>query len=132
STNPTTTTPASPPGSAWSRWTDGGPQMSATSPPSAPAPRAAARLVGVSKSFGAKQAVRHMDLTLHAGEVFAFLGPNGAGKTTTLKITTGLLRPDQGQVEVCGYDMARDPHSAKQRLAFVPDQPFLYDKLTGR
>jgi ABC-2 type transport system ATP-binding protein len=90
------------------------------------------RLQGVSKSFGTKRAVADLTLALHAGEVFAFLGPNGAGKTTTLKMTTGLLRPDSGTVEVCGHSMLTEDHLAKQQLAYVPDQPFLYDKLTGR
>ncbi len=89
-------------------------------------------LRGVSKRYGRKPAVRDLSLDLLAGEVFAFLGPNGAGKTTTLKMTTGLLRPDTGTVSVCGYDMATDGRRAKQHLAYVPDQPFLYDKLTGR
>lgn len=86
----------------------------------------------VSKRFGAKQAVYPLSLELYAGEVFAILGPNGAGKTTTLKMTTGLLRSDTGSVSVCGHDMTRDGRQAKQALAYVPDQPFLYDKLTGR
>jgi ABC-2 type transport system ATP-binding protein len=90
------------------------------------------RLKRVSKRFGAKHAVRDLSLTLHPGEVFAFLGPNGAGKTTTLKMTTGLLRPTAGSVWVCGYDMARDGRLAKQHVAYVPDQAFIYEKLTGR
>jgi ABC-2 type transport system ATP-binding protein len=98
----------------------------------APAAATAVRLTGVSKSYGQKRAVIDLSLTLHAGEVVAFLGPNGAGKTTTLKMTTGLLRPDSGTVEVCGYSMEREPRRAKQHLAYVPDQPFLYEKLTGR
>jgi len=86
----------------------------------------------VSKRFGQKQAVADLSLRLQPGEVFAFLGPNGAGKTTTLKITTGLLRSDTGEVRVCGYSMRGDGRRAKQYIAYVPDQPFLYDKLTGR
>ena len=89
-------------------------------------------LDGVSKRFATKQAVADLSLSIQSGEVFAFLGPNGAGKTTTLKMTTGLLRSDTGQVRVCGHDLQRDPRAAKQHLAYVPDQPFLYDKLTGR
>jgi ABC-2 type transport system ATP-binding protein len=89
-------------------------------------------LDGVSKRFVGKQAVSELSLSIHAGEVFAFLGPNGAGKTTTLKMTTGLLRSDTGQVHVCGHDLRKSPRAAKQQLAYVPDQPFLYDKLTGR
>ena len=91
-----------------------------------------ASLRHVSKSFGPKVAVNDLTLDIHAGEVFAFLGPNGAGKTTTLKLTTGLLRPDSGSVQVGGHDMTRDNRSAKRHIAYVPDQPYLYDKLTGR
>lgn len=90
------------------------------------------RIEGVSKSYGAKDAVRDLSLTLHGGEVFAFLGPNGAGKTTTLKMTTGLLRPDRGTIEVCGHSMRDEAEQAKQHIAYVPDQPFVYEKLTGR
>ncbi len=97
-----------------------------------PARVPAVRLEGVSKSYGAKLAVRDLSLTLHSGEVFAFLGPNGAGKTTTMKITTGLLRPDRGTAWVCGHSLEREGRLAKQHIAYVPDQPFLYDKLTGR
>jgi ABC-2 type transport system ATP-binding protein len=90
------------------------------------------RLSGVSKSYGDTRAVIDLSLDLYPGEVFAFLGPNGAGKTTTLKLTTGLLRSDTGTVRVCGENMARRGRRAKQHIAYVPDQPFLYDKLTGR
>lgn len=86
----------------------------------------------VSKSYGTKRAVIDLSLALHPGEVFAFLGPNGAGKTTTLKMVTGLLRSDRGSIHVCGCDMRRQARLAKQEIAYVPDQPFLYDKLTGR
>jgi ABC-2 type transport system ATP-binding protein len=87
---------------------------------------------GVSKSYGSRLALLNLSLTLYAGEVFAFLGPNGAGKTTTLKLTSGLLRPDRGVVRVCGYDLQADGRDAKRHIAYVPDQPFLYEKLTGR
>lgn len=90
------------------------------------------QLNNVSKRFGQKQAVKPLTLDLYAGEVFAVLGANGAGKTTTLKMTTGLLRSDTGSVTVCGRDLHRDGREAKRALAYVPDQPFLYDKLTGR
>jgi ABC-2 type transport system ATP-binding protein len=90
------------------------------------------RLQNISKSFGPKPAVIDLSLELHAGEVFAFLGPNGAGKTTTLKMTTGLLRPDRGTIEVCGHDLLRAARQAKEQMAYVPDEPFVYDKLTGR
>lgn len=95
-------------------------------------PAVTVRLDRVSKSYGDKRAVETLTLDLHRGEVFAFLGPNGAGKTTTMKMTVGLLRTDTGAVEVCGHDIEDDPRRAKQHIAYVPDQPFLYDKLTGR
>jgi ABC-2 type transport system ATP-binding protein len=90
------------------------------------------RLTGVSKSYGSTRAVIDLTLELRPGEVFAFLGPNGAGKTTTLKLTTGVLRPDTGAIRVCGEDMTRRGRQAKEQIAYVPDQPFLYEKLTGR
>jgi ABC-2 type transport system ATP-binding protein len=89
-------------------------------------------LENVTRTFGDQVAVADLSLRLHAGEVFAFLGPNGAGKTTTLKMTTGLLRPNRGTVTVCGLRMDREAQKAKQHIAYVPDQPFIYDKLTGR
>jgi ABC-2 type transport system ATP-binding protein len=86
----------------------------------------------VSKSYGPKVAVR--DLTLHvpAGELFAFLGPNGAGKTTTIKLLCGLLFPSTGSVRVGGFDLATNGDQARGLISYVPDQPFLYEKLTGR
>lgn len=102
------------------------------SPNSALGAEVAVRLTGLTKSFGDKVAVRDLSLTLRAGEVFAFLGPNGAGKTTTMKATTGLLRPDRGEIEILGLSMRTQAREAKRHLAYVPDQPFVYDKLTGR
>lgn len=90
------------------------------------------RLSGISKRYGHKQAVFDLSLELRAGEIFAFLGPNGAGKTTTLKMSTGLLRSDTGAITACGFPMSTDGRQAKQHIAYVPDQPYLYDKLTGR
>jgi len=89
-------------------------------------------LEGVSKRFGELVAVRDLSLRIGKGELFAFLGPNGAGKTTTVKLITGLLRPSAGVVRVCGYDLALEPLQVKSRLSYVPDQPYLYGKLTGR
>ncbi|GMU22684.1 MAG: ABC transporter ATP-binding protein [Phycisphaerae bacterium] len=86
----------------------------------------------VTKRYGQFTAVSHLDLEIREGELFAFLGPNGAGKTTTIKMITGLLRADSGLVSVCGHRMGMDGRMAKAQLAYVPDQPFLYDKLTGR
>jgi ABC-2 type transport system ATP-binding protein len=87
-------------------------------------------LRGVTKTFGARKAVDHLDLSVRAGELFAFLGPNGAGKTTTIKMVCGLLRPTSGIVKVGGF-LAASPE-ARQLIAYVPDQPYLYEKLTGR
>ena len=92
----------------------------------------AIELESVVKRFGQTVAVDGLSLSIPAGELFAFLGPNGAGKTTTIKMITGLLRPDAGTVTVCGRPMASDGLAAKSVMAYVPDQPFLYDKLTGR
>ena len=86
----------------------------------------------VTKKYGNFVAVRDLDLEISPGELFAFLGPNGAGKTTTIKMIAGLLLPDVGEVRVCGHLMGRDGRLAKAQLAYVPDQPFLYDKLTGQ
>ena len=92
----------------------------------------AIELRGVSKRFGDKVAVNNLSLRIPRGELFAFLGPNGAGKTTTIKMIVGLLRPACGTVAVCGHSMSTDGLPARARMAYVPDQPFLYDKLTGR
>ena len=93
---------------------------------------AAIVLSGVTKSYGRTVAVRGLWLEIPRGELFAFLGPNGAGKTTTIKMIVGLLRPDIGHVKVTGHRIATNGVAAKAQLAYVPDQPFLYDKLTGR
>jgi ABC-2 type transport system ATP-binding protein len=89
-------------------------------------------LAGVRKCYGQTVAVRRLGLEIHRGELFAFLGPNGAGKTTTIKMIAGLLRPNRGNIYVCGYHVGANGLAAKARLAYVPDQPFLYEKLSGR
>lgn len=89
------------------------------------------RLQSLAKHFGNLRAVDGLDLEVAQGEFFAFLGPNAAGKTTTIKMISGLLRPTSGTVIVGGYDMIREPEKAKAQLAYVPDFPFLYDKLTA-
>jgi ABC-2 type transport system ATP-binding protein len=83
------------------------------------------------KNYGSLTAVDGLDLEIPEGEFFAFLGPNAAGKTTTIKMITGLLKPTAGEVFVGGYDMLREPNKAKELLAYVPDFPFLYDKLSA-
>jgi ABC-2 type transport system ATP-binding protein len=82
------------------------------------------------KKFGDLVAVNDLSLTVRQGEFFAVLGPNAAGKTTTIKILAGLMKPTGGSVKVCGFDVQTEPLEAKRRLAFVPDFPFLYEKLT--
>lgn len=86
----------------------------------------------VSKRYGTKHAVEELSLTIQQGELFAFLGPNGAGKTTTIKMVCGLLFPTSGTVRVCGYDVVHDGDHARSMLSYVPDQPYLYEKLSGR
>ncbi|GJM23636.1 MAG: ABC transporter [Phycisphaerae bacterium] len=86
----------------------------------------------VHKHFGRKVAVHDLTLSIPPGELFAFLGPNGAGKTTTIKMICGLLHPQRGTIDVCGHRMGINGLAGKAKLAYVPDQPFLYDKLTGR
>jgi ABC-2 type transport system ATP-binding protein len=86
----------------------------------------------VSKRYGIKTAVDGLSLRIETGELFAFLGPNGAGKTTTIKMICGLLFPSAGTVRVGGFDMQTQGDSARQLLSYVPDQPYLYEKLTGR
>ena len=86
----------------------------------------------VTKRYDDKLAVDQLQLEIPRGEVFAFLGPNGAGKTTTIKMMVGLLNPDEGCIEIDGNNVVTDPRSAAARIGYIPDQPHLYDKLTGR
>jgi ABC-2 type transport system ATP-binding protein len=90
------------------------------------------RFESATRRYGTKVAVDRLDLTVPAGEVFAFLGPNGAGKTTAIKMLTGLLQPTSGTVTVCGHNTATSAREASRFLGYVPEEPFLYDKLTGR
>ena len=85
---------------------------------------------GLGKSFADFAAVDGLSLQVERGEFYALLGPNGAGKTTTLRMVAGLLEPDAGQISVCGLDALREPVSAKRVLAWVSDEPMIYDKLT--
>ena len=89
-------------------------------------------LVNVTKRYGPKVAVQGLNLAVPDGELFAFLGPNGAGKTTTIKMVCGLLFPTEGTVRVGGFDMRDQGDQARRLISYVPDQPFLYEKLTGR
>jgi ABC-2 type transport system ATP-binding protein len=86
----------------------------------------------VTKRYGTKLAVDRLTLNIAEGELFAFLGPNGAGKTTTIKLMCGLLFPTAGRVRVGGFDLETEGDRARQLISYVPDQPFLYEKLTGR
>ena len=89
------------------------------------------RLVQLTKRYGKFTAVDGIDLVVRSGELFGFLGPNGAGKTTTFRMIAGILQPTSGTVEIGGIDIIRRPLEAKKRLGFIPDRPFVYDKLTG-
>jgi ABC-2 type transport system ATP-binding protein len=91
--------------------------------------RAALEIRGLCKRFD-RPAVDRLDLTVRAGEFYALLGPNGAGKTTTLRMVSGLLRPDAGTISIAGIDALADPVAAKRVMAWVSDEPMIYDKLT--
>ncbi len=87
--------------------------------------------VRLNRRYGDLWAVRDLDLSVPRGELFCFLGPNGAGKTTTIKMMTGLLRPTSGSVRIGGIDMEADPLAAKRLIGYIPDMPFLYERLTA-
>ena len=88
-------------------------------------------LKSLTKKYGSFTAVDSIDLSVPDGQLFGFLGPNGAGKTTTLRMIAGLLKPTSGQVEVNGHDVTKEPELAKASLGFIPDRPFIYEKLTA-
>ena len=85
----------------------------------------------LTKNYGTFTAVDALDLSVPAGQLFGFLGPNGAGKTTTLRMIAGILRPTAGTIHIGGIDIVQRPNEAKARLGFIPDRPFIYEKLTG-
>jgi ABC-2 type transport system ATP-binding protein len=89
------------------------------------------RLTSLTKRYGAFTAVDRVDLTIEKGELFGFLGPNGAGKTTTFRMIAGIILPTAGRIEIGGIDLGRQPLVAKRRLGYIPDRPFVYDKITG-
>jgi ABC-2 type transport system ATP-binding protein len=89
------------------------------------------KIENLTKTFGAYKAVDALDLEVLPGEIFGFLGPNGAGKTTTVKILSGIMKPTSGRVLVGGFDVVKNPLEAKRSLAYIPDEPFVYPKLTG-
>ena len=88
-------------------------------------------LRGVVKRYGDFTAVKGLDLRVERGEIFGFLGPNGAGKTTTIRMVAGVLRPTEGTLLLGGDDLVADPAAAKARLGYIPDRPYLYEKLSG-
>jgi ABC-2 type transport system ATP-binding protein len=88
-------------------------------------------LKNLTKKFGEIVAVNRLNLSVSEGEIFGFIGPNGAGKTTTLRMMGGVLIPTEGSVMIDGIDIADEPEKAKKRIGFIPDRPFLYEKLTG-
>lgn len=92
------------------------------------------KISNLSKSYakGTKKAVDSLNLEIKNGEIFGFIGPNGAGKTTTIKMITGILSPDEGEIEVNGYSLKKDPIAAKMSMGYVPDNHDIYEMLTGR
>lgn len=86
----------------------------------------------LTKRFGSLTAVDDLNLTVEAGELFAFLGPNGAGKTTTIKMLTGIILPTSGSASIAGFDIVKSALEVKKIIGYLPDEPFLYNKLTGR
>ena len=89
------------------------------------------QLQELTKRYGQHVAVDQLNLDVQPGELFGFLGPNGAGKTTTIKMMAGLLRPTSGRIVLAGHDLDLEPEKAKAALGFIPDRPFLYEKLSA-
>ena len=85
----------------------------------------------LAKRYGSFQALHPLDLHVRPGEVFGFLGPNGAGKTTTIRLLAGVLPPTGGRITIDGFDLLTDTVQAQQRVGFIPDRPYLHEKLTG-
>lgn len=90
------------------------------------------QLINLCKKFGSFSAVDDLNIHIQAGDFFGFIGQNGAGKTTTIKMITGLYAPTSGKVLINGIDISADPVKAKYHIGYIPDQPYLYEKLTGR
>ena len=89
-------------------------------------------IINVTKKFGSFIAVNNLNLTVNSGDFFGFLGENGAGKTTTIKMITGLYTASSGRILIDGFDIVKEPIKAKSVIGYIPDQPFIYEKLTGR
>ncbi|MGD9055742.1 MAG: ABC transporter ATP-binding protein [Desulfobacterales bacterium] len=85
----------------------------------------------LTKKYGDFEAVNNLNLSVYKGEVFGFIGPNGAGKTTTIKMMSGILEPTRGTVSIAGINMRDAPEKAKRKIGFIPDRPYLYEKLSG-
>ncbi|MDL2259779.1 ATP-binding cassette domain-containing protein, partial [Deltaproteobacteria bacterium OttesenSCG-928-K17] len=85
----------------------------------------------LSKHYYNHKAVDDLSLTVESGEIFGFLGPNGAGKTTTIRMVAGALAPTGGRIILGGFDLAENPREAKSLVGYIPDRPFLYEKLSG-
>ena len=85
----------------------------------------------LTKCYEEVRAVQDLSLSIPKGEVFAFLGPNGAGKTTTIKVLTGLIRPTEGRALIGGFDIQKNPYEAKRLIGYIPDHPYVYEKLSG-
>ncbi|MEN6359715.1 MAG: ABC transporter ATP-binding protein [Smithella sp.] len=88
-------------------------------------------LTNLTKDYGTTLAVNHLSLNVSAGEIYGFIGPNGAGKTTTIRLMGGIIEPTAGKIVIAGIDVEKDPVAAKKIIGFVPDRPYLYEKLTG-
>jgi ABC-2 type transport system ATP-binding protein len=89
------------------------------------------KVVNLTKQYGHLAAVDSLNLEAHRGEIFGFLGPNGAGKTTTIRVMMGILKPTRGEVRLGGFHVGREPERAKAITGFIPDRPFIYEKLPG-
>jgi len=89
-------------------------------------------LINLTKKFGNFTAVNNLNLKVEAGDFFGFLGQNGAGKTTTIKMISGLYTATSGKILINDYDIVKEPITAKSLIGYIPDQPFIYEKLTGR
>jgi len=89
-------------------------------------------LIGLTKKYGENIAVNNLDLSIKPGELFGFIGPNGAGKTTTIKMIAGILKPTSGEVIIDNLDIQKQPEEAKKLVGYIPDDPYLYDRLSAR
>lgn len=89
-------------------------------------------LKGVTKKFGKTTAVDNLNLDIKEGEIYGFIGPNGSGKTTTIKMMAGIYKPSAGEIEIEGHSIEKEPEKAKSIFGYIPDEPFIYERMTGR